>query len=332
MYKRQVIGKRIEMFIFCGEVILMFEPGLNIGDNISHDDLVRIFKCGNMGGMRKSNATETLVIISDHTKGLYCDKWIDGILHYTGMGKNGDQVLKGNQNSTLYYSDTNHYEIHLFEVIEKTVYTYRGIVKLAEKPYQENQPDDNGEMRKVWMFPLKTIFDLHTRINEFNIPEIRLIPMSINEFAYDTIENIQKEFFMDDLIHRVGCAYYYHERGLISKNNALLLFQIRSTIIASARLDDVVEDDSYERYKGAFQLYPESIRIFEPITLDELRTICPEINGFSNSKQYIDIKHIHAILGLIDRKSNNYFLSGEVMKAVTDTACLLYKSDAADEL
>ena len=76
-----------------------------------------------MGGMRRSKRTNTLVIISDDTKDLYRDVWRDGILHYTGMGKVGDQVLEGNQNRTLYYSEDNGVEIHLFEVFDKGVYT-----------------------------------------------------------------------------------------------------------------------------------------------------------------------------------------------------------------
>ena len=46
-----------------------------------------------MGGMRRSKTTNTLVIVSDYTKGIYHDKWIGGALHYTGMGKNGDQDI-----------------------------------------------------------------------------------------------------------------------------------------------------------------------------------------------------------------------------------------------
>ena len=79
----------------------LFNPNLQIGQDISNADLVSIFKCGNMGGMRRSHATNTLVIVSDYTKGLYHDKWIGGVLHYTGMGKNGDQDIHWAQNDTL---------------------------------------------------------------------------------------------------------------------------------------------------------------------------------------------------------------------------------------
>ena len=58
-----------------------FNPGLQIGQTIANSQLVEIFQCGNMGGMRRSHATNTLVIVSDYTKGLYQDKWIGGTLH-----------------------------------------------------------------------------------------------------------------------------------------------------------------------------------------------------------------------------------------------------------
>ena len=137
-----------------------FNPGINIGDHLTNNELCQLFKCGNMGGMRRSKKTGTLVIISDHTKNFYHDEWKDGVLHYTGMGKNGDQVLEGNQNGTLYHSDTNGVNVHLFEVLEKSVYTYKGIVKLAAQPYQAAQETFDGEMRSVWIFPVKPVLDI----------------------------------------------------------------------------------------------------------------------------------------------------------------------------
>ncbi len=51
-----------------------FNPGLKIGQILKNADVVDTFKCGNMGGMRRSKATNTLVIVSDYTKGIYHDK------------------------------------------------------------------------------------------------------------------------------------------------------------------------------------------------------------------------------------------------------------------
>ena len=79
----------------------MFDPKLKIGDVLKNHELVEIFKCGMMGGMRRSKKTNTLVIVSDYTKNLYHDKWIGGVLHYTGMGQLGDQDINYAQNATL---------------------------------------------------------------------------------------------------------------------------------------------------------------------------------------------------------------------------------------
>ena len=97
---------------------MTFNPGLNIGQEISNAELVSIFKCGNMGGMRRSHTTNTLVIVSDYTKGLYHDKWIGGVLHYTGMGKNGDQDIHWAQNETLANCMRSDVDVHLFEVMD----------------------------------------------------------------------------------------------------------------------------------------------------------------------------------------------------------------------
>ena len=134
---------------------MAFKPPFEIGAVVSNAVMAEAFKVGNMGGMRRSKTTGTLVLISDSTKGLYKDKWNEGILHYTGMGKIGDQAIDRTQNKTLAESKENGVEVHLFEVNEPGKYTYSGVVELAGKPYQETQPDDNGNSRKVWMFPLK---------------------------------------------------------------------------------------------------------------------------------------------------------------------------------
>lgn len=143
------------------EELLVHIQDLKVGNIYSNADIVETFRCGNMGGMRKSNSTNTLMLVCDHTKGLYDDMWHGDVLHYTGMGKVGDQVLEGNQNKTLYESGHNGIAVHLFEVLEPAEYTYRGEVKLVDKPYRETQKDDNGNNRQVWMFPIKPIDSAH---------------------------------------------------------------------------------------------------------------------------------------------------------------------------
>lgn len=166
---------------------MRFDPGLQVGDVITNQHLCEIFKCGNSGGMRRTKKLNTLVIISDHTKRFYSDQWIGKILYYTGMGKTGDQVLRGNQNITLYESNTNGVIVHLFEVYEKREYTYRGIVKLAEEPYQTTQVAVDGTTRKVWIFPVK--LEKNSLVLEWNADE-RLVD-KLGELTDEEINRIE---------------------------------------------------------------------------------------------------------------------------------------------
>jgi 5-methylcytosine-specific restriction protein A len=138
-------------------VRLNFNHGLKIGETIINDQLSSIFKCSKFGGMRRSHRTNTLVIVSDHTKGVYEDRWINDILHYTGMGLEGNQRIDATQNKTLAESHTNGILVFLFEVFESGNYVFQGQVELIDDPYQELQPDKNGDIRNVWVFKLKPI-------------------------------------------------------------------------------------------------------------------------------------------------------------------------------
>ena len=105
--------------------------------------------------MRRSLTTNTLVIVSNHVKSIYDDRWDDDVLHYTGMGTKGDQSIDSAQNKTLAQSETNGVLIHLFEVFVDQEYFYRGIVALCNDPYFERQPDERGTARDVCVFPLR---------------------------------------------------------------------------------------------------------------------------------------------------------------------------------
>ena len=134
-----------------------FDCGLSIGQSIKNADLSRIYKCGNMGGMRRSKETNTLVIVTDFTKDVYHDKWIGGTLHYTGMGKNGDQRLDWAQNKTLAESKYNDVDVHLFEVLDEGNYIFCGHVQLVGEIYQDTQLSEDGVNRLVWIFPVRPV-------------------------------------------------------------------------------------------------------------------------------------------------------------------------------
>lgn len=80
---------------------------------------MEIFKVGNSGGMRKSTKNNCLVLISDHTRGIYDDKWYGNEIHYTGMGLTGNQSLDYMQNKTLYNTHNTNTILYLFEIFEK---------------------------------------------------------------------------------------------------------------------------------------------------------------------------------------------------------------------
>ena len=133
---------------------MRFKTSLRAGQILTNNELMKEFSVANSGGMRKSNKNNVLVIISDHTKDLYDDKYYGNELHYTGMGLEGDQELNYRQNKTLAESNKNGVDVHLFEVFKAKEYIYRGMVKLCKEPYQEIQLDKNNNERTVWIFPL----------------------------------------------------------------------------------------------------------------------------------------------------------------------------------
>jgi 5-methylcytosine-specific restriction protein A len=125
------------------------------GQILQNGNISRQFGVGVMGGMRRSGKNNLLVLISDPFKGLYQDRWEGDVLHYTGMGPTGDQSINYVQNKTLAESPSTGIAIHLLEALEAQQYTYAGEVYLSGNPYQEEQVDDGGVPRKVWMFPLR---------------------------------------------------------------------------------------------------------------------------------------------------------------------------------
>ena len=174
---------------------MSFDHGLHPGDTVSNDQLMGIFKCSNSGGMRRSHWANALVIISDHTKAIYKDRWEDKILHYTGMGLRGDQKLNGTQNKTLAESANNGVEVFLFEVFESGRYVFVGQANLAEKPYREKQPDKNGVTRSVWVFPLKLV-------DEYKV----IFPHDIILKSQIKRERVAKRLTDDELKKRVKYA------------------------------------------------------------------------------------------------------------------------------
>tara|TARA_B110000908_G_C10210019_1_gene429707 strand:+ start:166 stop:990 length:825 start_codon:yes stop_codon:yes gene_type:complete len=128
---------------------------LQPGSILNNEELCNIFSCSPQGGMRRSHTTNTLVIVSNHIKSIYDDRWIADTFHYTGMGTKGNQRLDFAQNKTLSESNSSGISAHLFEVFVEKEYTYIGQVVLSNTPYFEQQPDEEDLIRDACVFPLK---------------------------------------------------------------------------------------------------------------------------------------------------------------------------------
>lgn len=137
----------------------VFEPGLDVGEDITNLRLREIFACSSQGGMRRSLRTGTLVLVSGSPRWSppYVDRFRRGEIHYVGMGLRGDQSLSFAQNRTLAESNTNGVDVYMFECFQTNTYTFVGKVQLAGAPYAEVQEDIDGLPRRVWVFPLERV-------------------------------------------------------------------------------------------------------------------------------------------------------------------------------
>jgi len=136
--------------------------------------------------------------------------------------------------------------------------------------------------------------------------EIRILPMSrTEEFPGWSIEDVQEEYFLKNLIEENG-YYYYRKAGMNVPNGSLFLFQFDNAIIAGAKFLYIkkYETPIEKQYNGAYVFDTTSIIVFEPITFDELYDIDKSISPFSQSKQKISYSYFDEISALIRRKQN----------------------------
>lgn len=191
---------------------------LKINGVYTNDVIAKVFKCSKQGGMRKSNTTNTLVLISKQTgSSVYHDTWVDNMLHYTGMGQEGDQKLDYAQNRTLKDSAKNGVTVHLFEVFKDTEYTYAGIIELAGLPYKASEPDRNNTKRIVYKFPLKLKTSEYCPNNETLIQNEKKLEKSISRKTIQEIKElaIEKSKLNEkkNLVRKVST--YNYERSLV---------------------------------------------------------------------------------------------------------------------
>ncbi len=137
----------------------MFIPPFQPGNIVTNEEIMKNFHCACEGGIRPANATDSIVLVLNHTKIDHSTDWHGDILWFRGSGNSGDQKLDKGRNKTLMKAFRRGRPVYLFEVFKAKAYTFRGRVELAEEPFQKEAEDQNGLMRKVWIFPLKIIHE-----------------------------------------------------------------------------------------------------------------------------------------------------------------------------
>lgn len=143
----------------------MFDPNIEIGAVLSEKEIHQIFGCQTTFGIRLNKANHAIVIVSDATrKNSYPDHWNGDILYYTGTDAgsiDGNQTLEGtgNNNGKLrdvwFESGNDRTTLFLFVKYAPNQCTYKGVVELAECPYEE--PREKDSKHTVWKFPLKLV-------------------------------------------------------------------------------------------------------------------------------------------------------------------------------
>jgi len=131
----------------------------------SHGELSDTFGVGLLGGIRfRGNADDPQLVVfitgaalgntDEHQASHpYRDRWEKGILYYTGEGLTGDQTMtKGNL--ALSSSIKRGNPVYGFQKQAANQYRYLGRFRV-EGVDEEQQPDQNGNLRRVYVFSLR---------------------------------------------------------------------------------------------------------------------------------------------------------------------------------
>lgn len=151
--------------------------------------------------------------------------------------------------------------------------------------------------------------------NDPKINEIRLLPMSSKyEFPDMSYKEIQNNFFLNTLINERDGHYHFRNSGISAPTGSLILFQIFSSVIASAKLVKIIKHDKPIDgiYYGTYVFDSKSIRVFEPILAEEIKKIDNNFNNFTQVKQKIDSSKYKEIMSLIELKSSQITLPEEI--------------------
>lgn len=129
---------------------------LKLGSVLTNKEIAELFQVTNQGGIRKSNATKSVVLIAKMIPCVYKHKKIKDVFYFVGMGKKGNQTIT-RQNKGLFEAKKEGFKIYLFELYEEGKYIYKGIQEICGDIKTEVQKDEEGNDRDVLLFPLKKV-------------------------------------------------------------------------------------------------------------------------------------------------------------------------------
>lgn len=138
------------------------------------------------------------------------------------------------------------------------------------------------------------------------IRDVRILPMSAKEFPGLDTEELKSSFFMNQLLNVQKSHYHFPDKGMKAEKGTLILFQFKNEIIACANLLEIekYEEPLYGKYKGSYVFEPDSIRVFESITADELKEVDQNFKQFSQVKQKLNPAVYEDLMIFIQLKSN----------------------------
>lgn len=207
---------------------------IKLGDTFNNKEISKIFQCGNQGGIRPSNETNSIIVILNYVKSIYKDLCYGEERHIVASGTTGDQEIKRVNKSLFDALNIGNKTVYLFESFEFQKYTFAGKLIKAGEPYTRKDNDINGKLRKVWVFPTKIKFSDTDYITE----ELLLKRNEVNE---QIVKNISDK----DLIN------YINNKKQDLKNKKSISYRV---ILKKVDRCPYVKEYAHRRAKGFCQL------------------------------------------------------------------------------
>lgn len=131
-----------------------WEPKLEKNEKLKNEKLAKLFECSRTGKIRRSAAHNCLIVVWN-SMASSADRWVDGVLGFTGAQETNDREMDNALNRALRDSLKDGVPVYLFEMPKGDAYIYYGRVELAGAPRWEARVDSEGEAHAAWVFPLK---------------------------------------------------------------------------------------------------------------------------------------------------------------------------------